>query len=199
MKHHILPLVCFISLFLVNTRALSQQNKIKGGVLGIPGFQSGFATGNIGYERLNKNQTASWQIHYNLASGSIASDAGDTKRKWVTVEKTFYLKGKHESSFLYSFFIESGTRTKFPGFIHPSPDSIPRYTRSFELCPGIAAGLHYNFSRHFGLQVLSGPKIIFSKPHTFFYSTATGKNFTADGGNEIKTGYRFMLNLCYQF
>jgi hypothetical protein len=175
-------------------------NKIKGGILGVPGFQSGFATGNIGYERMNKNKTGSWQIHYNFSAGSIAADAGNTNRNWFTFEKTFYAKKRTNYPFMYSFFVEAGHRTKLPGFVHNAPDSIFKNTTATEICPGIAVGFHHDFNRHWEIQVLTGPKLIIdTKKESLYYNSVSDKYYFLPVEKDIRTGLRFMLNICYQF
>ena len=178
----------------------SQLNKIKAGILGVPGYQSGFATGNIGYERLNKDNTGSWQIHYNFSTGSVAADAGSTKRNWITIEKTFYIQKPVKYIFLYSFFAEAGNRTKLAGFVHSPPDSIFKNTTTTEICPGIAVGFHHDFSRHWAIQAITGPKLIIdTKKESLYYNSINNKYYSLPTDKEIRTGLRFMLNICYQF
>jgi hypothetical protein len=164
------------------------------------GFQSGFATGNIGYERLNKDNTGSWQIHYNFSTGSVAADAGSTKRNWITVEKTFYIQKPVKYVFLYSFFAEAGNRTKLAGFVHSPPDSIFKNTTSSEVCPGIAIGFHRDLGKHWGIQAVCGPKMIIDiKKESLYYSISSLSYFTVPEEKNIRAGMRFMLNICYQF
>ncbi len=197
---HYTLVICFIIIAVAQAQSQLQLNKIKAGILGVPGFQSGFATGNIGYERMNKNKTGSWQIHYNFSAGSVAADAGSTNRKWFTIEKTFYAKKPEKYVFIYSFFAEAAHRTKLAGFEHSAPDSIFKSTTSTEICPGIAAGFHHDFSRHWDLQALCGPKLIIdTKKESLYYSITNLKYFTVPEEKNISTGLRFMLNICYQF
>ena len=193
-----LKIIFFLTAFLFVSKVQSQHNRLKAGYLGFPS-ESAFGMGNIGFERLNKNKTSSFQIHYNIAGGSVASDVGDTKRKWFTAEKTFYVKSNKPTHFLYSIFIELGNRTKYPGFIHPPQDSIPQYTRSFEICPGVAAGLHHNFSSHWGIGLLTGPKLIFTNKQTNYYNGVSKQEFIVKEGNSITTGLRFTPYICFQF
>lgn len=189
-------LICFL---LIPFFSFAQQNRIKIGLIGVP-FQSGFVLADVGFERLNKERKASWQLHYNYANGSVAADAGDTKREWFTAERSFYTGKKGNLKLVYSFFMEAGNRTKFPGYIHPPPDSVPKYTRKFELCPGAAAGLHFNYKKHLGLQLLTGPKLIFvTKEITHYKNINTKQEYQENKGSSLKPGFRFMLNLCYTF
>ena len=155
--------------------------------------------GNIGFERLNKNKTSSFQIQYSIAGGSVATDVGDTKRKWFTVERTIYVKSKQPTNFVYSFFIELGSRTKFPGNIEPRSDSVPRYTKSFEICPGVAVGFHHKFDTHWAIGLLTGPKLIFTNRQTKYYNTVTRNEFIVKAGNSITTGVRFTPYISFQF
>ena len=176
----------------------AQLNRIKAGIIGLP-FESGFGIGNIGFERMNKAGTSSFQIQYSIAGGSIATDVGDTKRKWFTAEKTFYVKSKQPVNFAYSIFVELGNRTKYPGNIAPPRDSIPQYTRSFEICPGLAAGFHYNFNKHLGIGLLTGPKLIFTNKKTNYYNGLSNKEFIVEEGKSVTTGLRFTPYICFQF
>ena len=197
---HYTVLICFIMIAVAQAQSQSQLNKIKAGILGVPGFQSGFATGNIGYERMNKNKTGSWQIHYNFSAGSMAADAGSTNRKWFTIEKTFYAKKPAKYVFIYSFFTEAAHRTKLPGFVHSAPDSIFKNTTTTEICAGIAVGFHHDFSRHWAIQAITGPKLIIdTKKESLYYNSINNKYYSLPTDKEIRTGLRFMLNICYQF
>lgn len=197
---HYTVLICFIFIANAQAQSQSQLNKIKAGILGVPGFQSGFATGNIGYERLNKDNTRSWQIHYNFSTGSVAADAGSTQRNWITIEKTFYIQKPVKYVFLYSFFAEAGNRTKLAGFEHNPPDSIFKNTTSTEVCPGIAIGLHRDLGKHWGIQAVCGPKMIIDiKKESLYYSISSLNYFMVPEEKNIRAGMRFMLNICYQF
>jgi hypothetical protein len=197
---HYTVLTYFIIIAVTQVQSQSQLNKIKAGILGVPGFQSGFATGNIGYEQLNKDYTGSWQIHYNFSTGSVAADAGSTKRNWITVEKTFYIQKPVKYVFLYSFFAEAGNRTKLAGFVHSPPDSIFKNTTSSEVCPGIAIGFHRDLGKHWGIQAVCGPKMIIDiKKESLYYSISSLSYFTVPEEKNIRAGMRFMLNICYQF
>lgn len=193
--------LCFCFLTSVDqAQSQLQLNKIKAGILGVPGFQSGFATGNIGYERMNKDYSSSWQIHYNFSTGSVAADAGSNNRKWMTIEKTFYIQKPAKYVFVYSFFAEAGRRTKLAGFEHSPPDSIFKNTTSTEICPGIALGFHRDLSKHWGLQAVCGPKLIIdTKKESLYYSISNLKYFTVPEEKNFRPGLRFMLNICYQF
>jgi hypothetical protein len=191
--------ICICSFFFFFAHsAYAQLNRVKAGFLGYPS-ESAFAMGNIGFERLNKNKTSSLQIYYSIAGSSIPADAGDTKRKWFTAEKTFYIKSKRSTHFIYSFFIELGNRIKYPGFVHPSQDSIPQYTKSFELCPGAAAGFHHRFNKHWGIGLLTGPKLIFTNKQTNYYNGLSNKEFIVKEGNSVTAGLRFTPYICFQF
>jgi hypothetical protein len=190
---------CFIFLILSN-EIHAQLNKIKAGFLAIPTFQSGFATANIGYEHFNKSGTSSWQINYNFSTGSVAADAGATKRKWVTLDKTFYNKKKSKFLFLYSFFMEIGNRTKLPGYISNTLDSVFKKTTAFEVSPGAALGFHYAFSSHWGLEAISGPKLIIdTKKESLYFNSITHQYYSFPLKKELQPGLRVMLALCYQF
>lgn len=198
-RHYTL-LICCIIIAGTKVQSQSQLNKIKAGILGVPGFQSGFATGNIGYERLNKDNTGSWQIHYNFSTGSVAADAGSTKRNWITVEKTYYIQKPVKYVFMYSCFAEAGHRTKLAGFEHSPPDSIFKNTTSSEICPGIAIGFHRDLGKHWGIQAVCGPKMIIdTKKESLYYSSTNLTYFSVPEEKDIRTGLRFLLNICYQF
>jgi hypothetical protein len=188
---------CIILLFFVHA-AQAQLNRVKAGGL-VFGAAGVFGMGNIGFERLNKNKTSSFQIHYSIAGGSVAADAGDTKRKWFTTEKTFYVKSKQSTNFVYSIFIEMGNRIEYPGNIEPRPDSILQYMKSFETSPGAAMGFHHNFSTHWGIGLLTGPKLIFTNKQTVYYDAVNKREFTVKAGNSITTGLRFTPYICFQF
>ena len=188
---------CTIFLFFIHA-AHAQLYRIKAGVIGLP-FEAGFGVGNVGFEKMNKAKTSSFQIHYSIAGGSIATDAGDTKRKWFTAEKTFYVKSKQRINFVYSIFVELGNRKKYPGNIEPPRDSIPQYTKSFEVCPGLAAGFHYDFTKHLGIGLLTGPKLIFTNKKTNYYNGLSNKEYIVEEGNSVTTGLRFTPYICFQF
>jgi hypothetical protein len=191
--------IIFCTVFLLFVHAAhSQLNRVKAGYLGFPA-EAAFGIGNIGFERLNKNKTSSFQIHYCIAGGNVATDVGDTKRKWFTAEKTFYVKSKQSINFVYSIFVELGNRTKYPGNVEPPRDAIPQYTKSFEICPGLAAGFHYNFRKHWGIGLLTGPKLIFTNKQTKYYDAINKKEFAVRAGNTVTAGLRFTPYICLQF
>ena len=188
-----------IYFFVPVMNAAAQQNRIKAGVLVVPLFQSGFGMGNIGFERLNKQFNSSWQIHFCVAGGSIASDAETNNRKWVTVEKTYYLKSKKEKAhFFYSFFAETGNRITLPGHSYFKPDSIINKTKSFEINPGVSLGWQLKIKKRWGIEMLAGPKIIFASKEKQYYNSLNNQHYTVSG-NHIKAGFRFMTSLYYQF
>ena len=190
-----------IIILLITIDVYTQNNKIKAGVLGIPLSQSGFGAGmgNIGFEILNKVKKHSWQFHLNISGGSFSDDSRRTTRKWITMERTFYINNRNnKQNLFYSIFIENGIRKILPGEIQPLPDSILQKTKSFEISPGVGVGLQFRISNKIGLQFFSGPKIIFAKTSEHYYNSLISKNYTSTF-NELKPGFRFMSSFSYQF
>ncbi len=194
MKH-----VFFIIFFTLSIICSAQNNRIKAGLTGVPIFQGGFGIITFGYEKLNNEKNKSWQFTANASYGSIAADAGSTNRKWFTLERINYINYKPDKSRLYySFFIEAGNRIKLPGYFHPPPDSILNKTKSFEISPGLGAGVHFRIKKKFGIQISTGPKIIFAKTKDQYYNSITRKSYSSSY-NGTKFGFRYMGTLSYQF
>jgi hypothetical protein len=181
--------------------SFSQQNKIKFGFIGFPS-QSGFGIGNLGFEKLNKSLTSSWQIHINGSGGAIASDVGTETRKWVTIEKTFYKKTISKAfSWSYSFFTEAGDRVKENG------DRIDDLTRVFdkrklfEINPGASLGIQLRIGKKWGIETQAGPKLIFANGKEYYInmvSSSSNSSFT-EKISYIKTGFRLMGAIYIQF
>ncbi len=177
----------------------AQRNKIKLGILGVPFFQSGFGMGTIGYERLNKKNTASWQAHFNVAGGSIATDVPVDTRRWGTIEKTFYYKTVAKRiSYSFSAFTEIGDRVTTPGYARFEPDSILRKTVVFEINPGASLGLQYMFSKKWGIEMQAGPKLIIANGKKHFINSTNQQKFEV-ASDEIKAGYMFTGSFYFQF
>lgn len=177
----------------------AQFYRVKAGAFAFP---INFGTAHIGIERLNEKHSASWQLYYCIAIGAVALDIGDTKRKWAIIERSYY-KGKSEKiKFIYSFFGEIGSRIKYPGYIHPSPDSIPLSWNYSEVSMGAAIGVNIAFgkSKRTGFQVLAGPKIIITaKGIERLYNANTKTYFTIAKTKNIMPGFRYSGSLYYQF
>ena len=194
MKRLLSILFLFFSLPLV-----AQQNRIKLGIWGLPLFQSGFGIGSIGFERLNNKFNSSWQIYFAMSGGSIASDAESHKRKWVTAEKTYYLKSNQKKNhFLFSLFCEAGSRIILPGHAYFEPDSILNKTNVFEINPGANFGFQYLFKKKFGFELAAGPKLIFSKGEYQYYNSLIRNKYSVSF-DKIQPGFRLMGCFYYQF
>jgi hypothetical protein len=190
------PVLLVFCLLICNT-FYGQQYRIKAAVFAFP---VSFAMANAGAEYINKSGTASWQALYNITAGSVALDAGETHRQWVTIDRIWY-KGKNTKvKFLYNTFIEAGKRIKYPGFIHPPLDSIPKQWVYSEVCPGVAIGFNVAFGKHMGLQAITGPKLIITLKGTEHLSNAnTNSKFSIADNRGINIGFRFTGCLYYQF
>jgi hypothetical protein len=177
----------------------AQQNKIKPGIWGLPLFQSGFGIGSIGFERLNTKLSSSWQIHFAMSGGSFASDAALHKRKWVTAEKTYYIKSDQKKiHYFYSLFCEAGSRIKLPGHAYFEPDSVLNKTKMFEISPGASLGFQYAIRKKWGFELTGGPKLIFSKGEYQYYNSLI-RNKYAVSFDKIRPGFRLMGSFYYQF
>jgi hypothetical protein len=174
-----------------------QEYRIKAGVIALP---ISFAFLNAGAEYINKAGTGSWQVFYNYSTGAVAADVGETKRQWIIFDRIWY-KGKNKKvKFMFGPFVEAGKRTKFPGYIHPPIDSIPRKWDYTEICPGAAIGLHLAFSKRIGLQAIGGPKMIVTTKGTKYLSNAnTHTNYSIVDNKKITAGFRFTGCIYYQF
>lgn len=189
---------CFVICMLVSTGIWAQQNRIKFGFLGFPA-PSGFGIGNIGYERLNKQQNKSWQLLFSMSGGSIALDAESYKRKWLTIERLYYFSTVSKKlSYFYTFFIETGERTSDPGHIPIYDTSRYDGFRSFELSPGTALGLKFNFSKKLALETGAGPKLIWLNGKEKYYNDRDNIHFTAPY-KKTRIGYRFLFSFSWEF
>jgi hypothetical protein len=185
------------NLLFAGTLLYAQQFRIKAGLIALP---PNFATANIGAERMDKNGRGSWQLHYALLAGRVAADAGETHRKWVTLERSWYLGKKDKIKFIYSLFTEAGNRIKYPGFIDTPADSILKSRNYKELCPGAAIGCNIALSRRVGFQVLTGPKLIIPLSAVqYLYNANTKTNFDINEKKVNRAGFRFMASLYYEF
>ena len=190
-------LLIFFTIFFL--KADAQRNRIKLGLMGVPMFQSGFGMGNIGFERLNKTLNSSWQIHFSFAGGSPAADAETTNRKWLTLEKSIYLKrNSGKFNFYYSFFNETGKRTERPGFSHFEPDSILQRTTTFEINPGAGIGTQFQLMKKFKMEVQAGPKLIIANGKKYYYNSLAKQEFS-ELINKLRGGFRFFACIYYQF
>ena len=187
-----------ILFFLISLSSPSQQNRIKLGFIGFP-TASGFGIGDFGYERLNKKLNSSWQIHFSASGGAVATDVGSEARKWGTIEKTFYRKTiSKKITWSYSFFTETGSREKSPGFIHNIPEKIFIKTKQFEINPGVSLGIHLRIGKKFGIETLTGPKIIFANGKNYYVNSIIKQNFS-EPVRYTKAGFRFIGGFTYQF
>ncbi len=167
--------------------------------MGVPFFQSGFGMGTIGYERLNKKQNASWQLHFNVAGGSIASDAPISTRRWGTIEKTYYFRTVAKRiRYSFSAFSEIGNRSTRPGHASFKPDSILQKSIAFEINPGASLGLQYKFSKKWGMEMQAGPKLIIANGKQHFINASTQQKYQTTY-KEIKAGYMFTGSFYFQF
>jgi hypothetical protein len=177
---------------------MAQQNRINLGFIGFPSV-SGFGIGDIGYERLNKELTASWQFHFSASGGAVATDVGTETRKWGTIEKTFYRKTiAKRISWSYSFFAEAGSRDKSPGHIYNTPEKILIKTKVFEINPGASLGIQFRFGKRWGIETQAGPKLIFANGKKYYRNSTINQNFS-EAVNNIKAGYRLIGGFTYQF
>jgi hypothetical protein len=176
----------------------AQQNRLKLGFMGFP-TAAGFGIGCIGYERLDKGLSSSWQLHLNAAAGEIGNDAGAEKRIWGTIEKTFYKKTTAERiTWSYSFFTEVGTREKDAGKVYTTPAKTFRETKTTEINPGVSIGLQYRIRKRWRIESQIGPKLIFANGNHYYYNSITNQ-LSKESANSIKAGFRFTGLLSYQF
>ena len=190
--------VFLILLFLVSLCTTAQQNRVKIGVIIIPSV-NGVLICDAGYERLNKAFNKSWQFHLNASGGEIALDAGDEKRIWGTIEKTFYKKTvAPRITWSYSFFTEVGTRLAKAGRVYYTPAKTFSETKQFEINPGASLGLHYRLGKRFRLEAQAWPKIIFATGYDYFKNSILNQKFR-ESANEVKAGLRLTGVLSYQF
>lgn len=176
----------------------AQQNRIKGGGLGIFGIVN-IGIGTFGYERLNKMQTASWQLHASFAGDAVAADARANKRSWITLDKTYYIKNKVEKRhFFYSPFAEMGNRITTPGHEHSPSDSIFNRKKSFEINPGIVIGGHFKVAKIFGFEFYGGPKVIFADTRTKYHNSLIRKDYFVKSST-VKAGFRCMIAWSWEF
>lgn len=186
----------FFLLFQMQTNA--QKNRIKAGFLGFPAA-SGFGQGSIGYERLGKKLTTSWQILLNGSGGEIGNDTGPEKRIWGTAEMTFYKKTISERiTWSYSFFTEAGKRQKDAGHVAIIPERTFKERKTFEICPGVSLGLQYRIGKKWGVEAAAGPKIILANGNEYYYNYLNSSVFSE---SYSKTNFGLRLNglLSYQF
>ncbi|HWR32013.1 MAG TPA: hypothetical protein VN451_00695 [Chitinophagaceae bacterium] len=178
--------------------AEAQKNRIKLGFIGFPS-ESGFAIGDIGYERLSKELNSSWQFHFSASGGTIAIDAGTETRKWVTVEKTFYRKTvANKITWSYSFFTEAGCREKNPGRVPYIPEKILINTKQFEINPGASLGIQLRFGKKWGIETQVGPKIIIATGKEYYRNNIINQPYSKTFHN-LKAGYRLIGTFAYQF
>jgi hypothetical protein len=174
---------------------------MKGGFIGFPS-SSGFGIGTLGYEKMNKELTKSWQLHINGSGGAIATDVGIETRKWITVERTFYHKTISKTiSWSYSFFTEIGDRVKENG---DRSDDIARIfdkRKMVEINSGANLGIQLRIGKKWGVETLAGPKVIFANGKEFYLDASPGvprRNFT-EKVSYIKAGFRLMGVVYIQF
>ncbi len=191
---------CFILLlfFYQASTSFCQQNRIKAGAIVIPSG-SLFVIGDVGYERLNKALTKSWQFHINASGGEIALDAGSEKRIWGTIEKTFYKPTiSKKLSWSYSFFNEVGSREKNAGKVSENNTKIFRETKQFEINIGTSLGIQLGLGKKIRLEAQAGPKLIFANGYDYFSNRSSGQ-IEKEKNNEIRAGLRLTGVLSYQF
>jgi hypothetical protein len=174
-----------------------QQIRIKAGGFVIP---MNFATVNLGAEYLNKKCNASWQLFYSFAAGSVAADAGETNRNWLTAEHMRYAGKGQTIKFIYTAFTEIAKRTKYPGYINSPSDSIPKKRVYSEVCPGVGIGFNVAFNKHIGLQAIAGPKfIVTTKGVEYLTNANTQTIYSVNENRSMQMGFRFTGCIYYQF
>jgi hypothetical protein len=186
-----------VLLLFTGVETIAQKKILLAGVWGVPMFQSGFGIGQLGFEYQQKNEHNAWQFSLGMSGGSIASDVGTTRRKWITVDRiiTFSKKKFSESPLFFTVFIEGGSRKRSPGHIHIAGDSIINEYRAAEFNPGIGIGKHVQIGKKIRMQFLAAPKAIFAFHHDKYYNALTKSYFT-DSYNDLKIGYRLAANFC---
>ncbi|MGQ0739644.1 MAG: hypothetical protein ACT4OJ_11330 [Bacteroidota bacterium] len=190
--------IFLIWLLLISSVMTAQQNRIKLGFIGFPS-QSGFGIGNIGYERIDKSKKKSWQVLYSMSGGSVALDAETYKRKWLTVERLFYFSTiSKKLTYFYSLFLETGERTSDPGHIAIYDTSRYEGFRAFELSPGAALGLKFNFSKKLAMETGAGPKLVWLKGKKEYYNRRDNIHFSTPY-KETRLGFRFLFSFSWLF
>jgi hypothetical protein len=189
---------CFILIIFTCSSLAAQQNRIKLGFIGFPSV-SGFGIGDIGFERLNKNLNASWQLHFSASGGAVATDVGTETRKWGTIEKTFYRNTiSKRITWSYSFFTETGSREKSPGKVLNSPEKILLKTKWFEINPGACLGIQFRIGKKLGIETQAGPKFIFATGKEYYRNSVINQTFS-ESLNNNRPGFRFIGGFTYQF
>lgn len=175
----------------------AQRNYLQVFAIGIP-FQSGAGIGNIGFERINKNQTGAWQANFHAGGGTLATDVGTPLRIWVSGDKLFSLTKKTPwiKATVFSVFLEAGSRSREGAMRHPENGQLLNTEKAFELCPGIAIGQHLKLGKRSHLQLLAGPKLIAAFHADEYLETATGNRYVQHS-NSLKGGYRILINFCF--
>ena len=187
----------FIIIFCLSIqKGYAQKNYIKGFVIGLP-FQSGAGIANAGFEHFTKAEKTSWQFSINFAGGELGVDAGSTIREWITIDRSYYISTKNNGTFFYSWFVETGSRKRQPGYIKSYSDSILNQRRAFEINPGIGAGRNFPLGKKWLLQVFAAPKAIIALHNDKYYNISS-KTYFYMKYNDLSAGYRFLINFCYQ-
>ncbi|MBL7731879.1 MAG: hypothetical protein JNM88_11930 [Chitinophagaceae bacterium] len=190
-------LILFIVLFAGLKPAQAQRNYLQVFAIGIP-FQSGAGIGNIGFERINKNQTGAWQANFHIGGGTLATDIGTPLRIWVSGDKLFSLNKKTPwiKATVFSVFIETGSRTRKGADLTPENGQLLNTEKAVELCPGIAIGQHLKLGKRSHLQLLAGPKLIAAFHADEYFETASGNRYV-QRSSSIRGGYRILINFCF--
>ncbi len=177
----------------------AQVYKAKLGLFIFPLPPSGYGTCNLGLERLDPGNANSWQLHAHLSFGTLGADAPEVRRKWITIERTHYVKpAEKKTLFFYTGFLELGSRKTLPGFVDFPPDAVLQNEKAFECSPGIGIGVSFRFLKRFGLDLVAGPKLIFATHKDSYYNSITRQGYTKRY-QDVNAGYRGMGALSIRF
>lgn len=184
---------------LIQLQVHAQQNRIKVGLFGIPTMQSGFGLTNIGFERIDKNMKASWQLLYSLSGGSPNTDWESTFRNWFTFERICYFKTtSRKLGYYYSGYIEVGKRRITPGYAHYPDTASLKETKVTEINPGVSLGIFLKLGKRINLETAAGPKLMFQSGKEYYRNFRDNKDFT-EPYKDTKFGLRFLFSFSYQF
>jgi len=190
----IVALICIIS----SKYCYSQKKYLIGSFWGFPSA-GGFGYGNLGFEYQQKNYNNAWQISINVSAGAIATDVGNTNRKWFTVDKLKSIKSSFsdKNSFFYSLFFEIGSRKTSGGWWRSFSDTMLNRIDAFEINPGIGLGTNIKLFKKIHLQLIAAPKAIFAF-HKDKYQDLLNKNYFYKKYADFNIGYRIAANFCFQ-
>ena len=181
----------------------SQNNIIKGRIIGLPGDKPKVFSLGIGYERF-LNERISAQLLFNrYAFDQSSTDGSSTYTTAIVPELRGYFQNKISvnKAFYWAVFVEFQFIDSKQGFeeTEPVPGTVQifRDPNSSAINPGVLFGKNFRLSDKWYIEAYLGPKF-FIEHETYIYQYPDGQREEKQERNG-RLGIRAGMNVAYRF